>query len=135
MFNKVILIGNVGKDPEVKTINDTQVAKFSLATSESYKDKQGVRKTITEWHNIECWGNLAGIVESYVKKGSQLLIEGKNKTNSWEKDGEKKYMTVVKVDNLRMMSKAEAESIVKNEESLPTPEANNSPVEDDDLPF
>ena len=135
MFNKVILIGNVGKDPEIKTINETKVAKFSLATSESYKDKQGVRKTITEWHNIECWGNLAGIIESYVKKGSQLLIEGKSKTNSWEKDGEKKYMTVVKVENLRMMSKAEAESIVKNEESLPTPEANNSPVEEDGLPF
>jgi len=88
--NKVILIGNLGKDPEVRHLeNGTAVANFSLATSESYKDRtSGERKTITEWHNIVAWRGLAEVAEKYLKKGDPLYIEGKIRTRQWEdKDG------------------------------------------------
>ena len=95
--NKVILIGNVGKDPEVRYLEgNVPVAKFSLATNETYKNKEGAKVDQTEWHHIVLWRGLAEIAEKYVRKGSLLYIEGKIKTRSWEdKDGQKKYMTEV----------------------------------------
>jgi single-strand DNA-binding protein len=95
--NKVILIGNVGKDPEIKSFdNGGKVANFSIATSESWKDKQsGERKEKTDWHNVAVFGQLADIVERYVKKGSKLYVEGKLSTRTYEKDGEKRYVTEV----------------------------------------
>ena len=97
-INKVTLLGNVGKDPEIKTFqNGGKVASFSLATTESWKDKAtGERKPATEWHNIVVKNEgLVGIVEKYVKKGSKLHIEGKLETRTYEKDGSKRYVTEI----------------------------------------
>ena len=80
MLNKVILIGNVGKDPEVRAFPDTKVANLTLATTEKYKDKQGNLQDATEWHNLQVWGKLAEIVEKYVKKRSANLCRGQNQT-------------------------------------------------------
>ena len=96
--NKVILIGNLGKDPEVKfTPGGTAVAKFSLATNERYKDKAGEWQDRTEWHNIVAWQRLAEIVGEYVKKGSKLYVEGRLQTSSWDdkESGQKKYKTEI----------------------------------------
>jgi single-strand DNA-binding protein len=111
--NKAIILGHVGNDPEIKTFdNGNKVANFSLATSESWKDKNGEKQEATEWHNIAVFGKLADIVESYVKKGQQLYIEGKIKTRSWDdSDGNKKYMTEIVLngfgDKLDMVGKKE----------------------------
>lgn len=105
-INKVILVGNVGKDPEVRHLDsETSVANFSLATSESYTNKNGERVETTEWHNIVCWRKLAGIAENYVRKGSQLYIEGKIKTRSYDQDGVKKYITEIYADTLQLLGK------------------------------
>lgn len=105
--NKVILIGNLGKDPEVKfTPSGTAVAKFSLATNERYKDKSGEWQDRTEWHNIVAWQRLAEIVGEYVKKGNKLYIEGRLQTSSWEdkQSGEKKYRTEIVAQDLVLLS-------------------------------
>ncbi|HLW55174.1 MAG TPA: single-stranded DNA-binding protein [Candidatus Angelobacter sp.] len=105
--NKVILIGNLGKDPEVKyTPSGTPVAKFSLATNEKYKDKSGEWQERTEWHNIVVWQRLAEIVGEYVKKGSKIYVEGRLQTSSWEdkQSGEKKYRTEIVVNDLVLLS-------------------------------
>jgi single-strand DNA-binding protein len=105
--NKVILVGNLGKDPEVKyTPNGVPVAKFSLATNERFKDKSGEWQDRTEWHNIVVWQRLAEIVGEYVKKGSKIYIEGKLQTSSWEdkQSGEKKYRTEVVAHDLVLLS-------------------------------
>ncbi len=106
MVNKVILVGNVGKDPEVKKLDGGMtVAKFSLATSEKYTNRQGDKVESTEWHNIVVWNRLAEIVEQYVSKGSRLYLEGKLKTRSWDgQDGTKRYTTEVFVNNMQMLS-------------------------------
>ncbi len=105
--NKVILVGNLGKDPEVKyTPSGTPVAKFSLATNERYKDKGGEWQDRTEWHNIVAWQRLAEIVGEYVKKGSKIYIEGRLQTSSWEdkQSGEKKYKTEIVASDLVLLS-------------------------------
>ena len=84
MLNKVILIGNVGKEPEVRAFPDTKVANLTLATTEKFKDKQGNLQDATEWHNLQVWGKLAEIVEKYVKKGAQIYVEGKIKQESYK---------------------------------------------------
>lgn len=104
--NKVILIGNLGKDPEVKyTPSGTPVAKFSIATNERYKDKAGEWQDRTEWHNIVAWQRLAEIVGEYVKKGSKIYIEGRLQTSSWEdkQSGEKKYRTEIIAQDLVLL--------------------------------
>lgn len=105
--NKVILVGNLGKDPEVKyTPSGVPVAKFSLATNERYKDKGGEWQDRTEWHNIVAWQRLAEIIGEYVKKGSKIYIEGRLQTSSWEdkQSGEKKYRTEVVASDLVLLS-------------------------------
>lgn len=106
MINKVILIGRVGKDPEVRHLdNNASVARFSLATSESYKNKSGEKITNTEWHNIIAWRSQADFAGNYIKKGSLLYIEGKIRTRSWDdKDGNKRYTTEIDVDNFQLLS-------------------------------
>ncbi len=106
-FNKVILLGNVGKDPEVRHLESgIAVATFSLATTERYKDRNGALADNTEWHNIVCWRNLAELSEKYVTKGSQLFIEGKIRTRSWtDQAGTKKYTTEIIADNIRLLGK------------------------------
>lgn len=104
--NKVILVGNLGKDPEVKyTPSGVPVAKFSLATNERYKDKSGEWQDRTEWHNIVAWQRLAEIIGEYVKKGSKIYIEGRLQTSSWEdkQSGEKKYRTEVIASDLVLL--------------------------------
>src|SRR5712671_4830089 len=105
--NKVILVGNVGKDPEVKyTPSGVALAKFSLATNERFKDKSGEWQDRTEWHNIVAWQRLAEIVGEYVKKGSKIYIEGRLQTSSWEdkQSGEKKYRTEIIASDMVMLS-------------------------------
>lgn len=104
--NKVILIGRLGKDPEVRNLdNGAVVANFSIATSESYKDRTtGEKKEITEWHNIVLWRGLAEIAQKYLRKGDMVYIEGKLRTRSWEKDGVTRYTTEIVADNMNMLS-------------------------------
>jgi single-strand DNA-binding protein len=105
-MNKVILIGNVGKDPEVRYLQDgTPVANFSIATTEQWKDKQtGEKRKSTEWHNVVAWRRLAEIIGEWVTKGQKLMIEGKLQTRSWDKDdGSKGYKTEIVANNMEML--------------------------------
>lgn len=98
-LNKVMLIGNLGKDPELKyTPGGQAVATFSLATTRKWKDKEGNEKEDTQWHNIKVWGRLAEIAQQYLKKGRQLYVEGRLETRQYEQDGQRKYFTEVVVD-------------------------------------
>jgi single-strand DNA-binding protein len=103
--NKVILVGNLGKDPEVRHLESgVAVASFTLATSESYKDRNsGERKTLTEWHNIVLWRGLAEVAEKYLHKGDQVYIEGRLRSRSWESDTGTRYITEIVGDNMTML--------------------------------
>ena len=105
--NKVILIGNVGKDPDIRYLDSgVAIARFPLATSETYKNREGEKVTTTEWHNIVLWRGLAEVAEKYVKKGSQLFIEGRIRTRSYDdKEGNKKYVTEIVADTMQMLGK------------------------------
>lgn len=102
-----MLIGRLGRDPELRYLdNNVGIARFSIATSESYKDNNGQRVEKTEWHNIVCWRKLAEIAGNYLKKGSLVYIEGKLRTRSWDdQNGEKKYATEVVADDFRMLER------------------------------
>lgn len=124
--NKVILVGNAGKDPEVRYLEkNVAVANFTLATTErGYTTQSGTQvPERTEWHNIVAWRGLAEICEKYVRKGSQLYIEGKIQTRSWEKDGIKRYTTEIYVENMQLLGR-KPESI----EPL-APIANSAPAD------
>jgi single-strand DNA-binding protein len=141
--NKVILIGHVGKDPEVRYLeSNTPVCKMSLATSEVYKNKAGERVTTTEWHNVVLWRGLAEVAEKYVKKGTQVYIEGRIHTRSWDdKDKNKHYTTEIVADVLQLLGKRTEETVAPNPPTSlndqPSPE--NSPItgkeDEDGLPF
>ena len=140
--NKVILIGNLGKDPDVRHLeNGASVANFPIATSENYKDrKTGEKVSQTEWHNIVVWRGLADIAERFLKKGDKIYIEGKLRTRSWQdQEGNNRYTTEVIADNLTMLGKAP-----ENSNPNPTTTINSDtkinddfsgPDETDDLPF
>ncbi len=139
--NKVILVGNLGKDPEVRHLeNGASVANFSIATTETYKDRTtGERKDQTEWHNIVLWRGLAEVAEKYLKKGSQVYIEGKLRTRSWEKDGITRYTTEVVGDNMTMLggksdSNGGSQGDQYQQQSEPAPSASSDDATDD-LPF
>jgi single-strand DNA-binding protein len=139
-INKVILLGNLGKDPEIRYLEGgTAVANFTLATSENYKDKtSGERKTITEWHNVVLWRGLAEITEKYLKKGNQVYIEGKLRTRQWQdKDGNTRYTTEIVAENMQMIGrKDDNSSSTPSETSIPpTPEIEQNNSMEDDLPF
>ena len=106
--NKVQLIGRLGQEPEVLTFDDGgKIAKFSMATDDSYKDKQGQKVERTQWHNVIVRGGLVNIVENYVTKGQEIAIEGKLTSRSWDdKDGNKRYVTEVMVNELLLLGKA-----------------------------
>jgi len=142
--NKVILVGNLGRDPEVRHLeNGASVANFSIATSETYKDKSGNRQEQTEWHNIVLWRGLAEIAEKYLKKGSQIYVEGKLRTRSWQdKDGNTRYTTEIVGDNLTMLGNrgnstdgAAPPVVAENEPKKSGGSANLDNNDDDDLPF
>jgi single-strand DNA-binding protein len=103
--NRVILIGNLGKDPEIRSLEGgVKVANFSLATSETYKGKNGEKVDSTEWHNIVLWRGLAEVAENYLKKGNTIYVEGKIRTRDWtDKDGNKRYTTEIIADNMVML--------------------------------
>lgn len=137
--NKVILVGNLGKDPEVRHLdNGRAVANFSLATSETYKNKQGERVTNTEWHNVVLWSPLAEIAEKFLKKGGQVYIEGKLTTRSWDdQDGNKRYTTEVVGRDLTLLGgRPEGSSSGDGGSSMAESPVSNIPEDDtDDLPF
>ncbi|MBK9330334.1 MAG: single-stranded DNA-binding protein [Sphingobacteriales bacterium] len=143
--NKVILIGRLGKDPEVRKINaTTTVCNFPLATNESYKNQDGTYTEQTEWHNIVMWRGVAERAERILKKGSNVFIEGKLRTRSWEdKEGNKRYTTEIVVENFQLLDKKDPSSAPpvtgtehKSEtDSSTTPGSLTEPSFDDDLPF
>ncbi len=142
-INKVILVGNLGKDPEVRHLESgAAVANFSLATSESYKDKtSGERKTITEWHNIVLWRGLAEVAEKYLNKGDQVYIEGKIRTRQWEdKDGNTRYTTEVVGDNMVMLGGRQGGGSTETPSPAQSGSSENTAIDNaegeiDDLPF
>ncbi len=143
MVNKIILIGNVGKDPEVKYLNNgVPVARLTLATTESYKDQTGNKVSKTEWHNIVFWRGLAEVVEKYVKKGHSLYIEGKLTYNTLEgQDGTKRYFTEIVANEMKMLTRAGSGSggaegsYTKSEPAGSSIQESEPPMEADDLPF
>ena len=140
-INKVILVGNTGKDPEVRHLESgITVASFSLATSETYKNKSGDKVTNTEWHNIVVWRGLADVAEKYIKKGTQLYVEGKIRSRSWDdKDGNKRYITEIVADNLQLLGRAGTTDGTPASAESPAKSSfdniSNEPEPGDDLPF
>ena len=148
MLNKVMLIGNVGKDPEVRHLEGgVSVATITLATNERYKDRSGETVDRTEWHNVVLWRNLADLAERYIRKGTQIYVEGKIRTRSWEdQSSQKRYTTEVVADNIQLLGRrgdntATSPTYGTTGTSTPSPSITPSPVstavEDDieDLPF
>lgn len=146
--NKVILLGNLGKDPEVKyTPSGTPVAKLTIATNERFKDKEGQWQDRTEWHNVVLWQRLAEIAGEYLKKGSKVYIEGKLQTRSWDdkQTNQKRYMTEVVANDLVLLSgRGDGEhtrgAAAGNnfDQRVPEPEpasATSTPISDEDIPF
>ena len=140
-LNKVILIGNLGRDPELKyTPSGVAVCTFSIATTFSWNDQDGNRQDKTEWHNIKIWRKQAEIAAEYLKKGKQVCIEGRLETRSWEQqDGQKRYMTEIIVDRFLMLGRKDdaggGAERPQSAESPPSEPEKGSKDEDDDLPF
>ena len=137
-INKVILIGNLGKDTEVRYLDSgVAVANFSLATTENYKNKEGERISQTEWHNIVLWRGLAEVAEKWLKKGSSVYIEGKIRHRKWEdKEGNTRYTTEILGDNMTMLGKKDDNSSDAPESTVTTAEESVPEAEKgDDLPF
>lgn len=145
--NKVILVGRLGADPEVRTLESgTKVSSIRLATSERYKDRNGQQQESTEWHNVVLWRGLADVTEKYLKKGDQVYIEGKIKTRKWtDKDGNDRYSTDIVADEMTMLggagggnssggnSSGGGSSVAPNQ--VNEPQASSLDDIDDDLPF
>lgn len=143
--NKVILLGRLGKDPEVRTLdNGTKVCSMTIATSENYTDKDGQKQEKTEWHNIVLWRKLAELAESYLAKGREVYLEGKLQTRSYEQEGVKKYTTEIVATNLNFIgsksdgggnNSAPAPSMADAPAAQPATTSNLEQGDDDDLPF
>jgi single-strand DNA-binding protein len=144
-LNKIMLIGRLGKDPETRNLDGGRsVVTVSLATSEKYKDKSnGQLKEITDWHNLVLWNQVGSIVARYTKKGSQIYVEGKSRTRSWEKDGITRYTTEVIVDTVQLLDSKPAGQNQSDEISKPQRQGDIAPAFGsspdpgltDDLPF
>lgn len=142
MVNRVILIGNLGRDPEVRRLETgAVVAKFTIATNESYKDKNGDWQDQTEWHNIIVWRQLAERAEAQLKKGMPVYVEGKLTHRSWkDQDGNDRYITEVVANSFRSLAKKESTGYFPSAADEPTGAFNDAPPpsnggSDDDLPF
>lgn len=140
--NKVILVGRLGKDPEIRsTPSGTSVAKFSIATDDRYTDKNGEKQERTEWHNITAWGKLAEICGQYLKKGKLVYIEGKIRTDSWDdkETGQKRYRTEIVADTMQMLDrKGDENSGGGSYAGAARKSSSNSATqveEDDEVPF
>ena len=131
-LNKVQLIGNVGNDPEIRTLQgNSKNAQFRLATTTRYKDRNGTAQKETEWHNIVTWNNKADFVEKYIHKGCELYVEGKIKSRSWtDQQGNKRYITEIVADNIQILKDP---SRAEQPQAQPVPQ---EPLEEQpDLPF
>ena len=144
MVNKVILVGNLGRDPEVRSTPSGQpVASFTLATSRRWKDKNGQRQEQTEWHQIVCWGRQAEVAGQYLTKGKQIFVEGRLQTRQWDdKDGNKRYTTEIKADRITLLGGGSGGRGAGMERGGGTPamaggmdEPPMEPITDDDIPF
>lgn len=142
--NKVILLGSLGRDPETRFMpNGEAVTNFSMATSENWKDKAGVKQEKTEWHNIVAYRKLAEIMGEYLKKGSSVYIEGRLQTRKWEKDGVTRYSTEIIADSMQMLGgktdgstgSASHETARPNEQNNAAPAPSNFDDFDSDIPF
>ncbi len=135
-LNKVILVGRLGKDPEVRYLpsgeGERALARFTLATTLVYK-KEGVNQEITEWHSIYCWGQLAEFARNYLRKGKQILVEGRLRTRRWEQDGQVRKVTEIEAEKIVLLGKKEE---APPEEFPPEPPDFSEPTDrDDDIPF
>jgi len=129
--NRVILVGNLGADPELRyTASGTAVAKFRIATSETFTDRQGVRQDRTEWHRITAWGKLAEICGQYLSKGRLVYIEGRIRSDTWEQEGVKRYSYEIVADTMRMLGPGRGE---REAEPPFAPPEGGAP--EDDIPF
>lgn len=129
--NRVILVGNLGADPELRyTASGMAVAKFRIATSETYTDRQGTRQERTEWHRVTAWGKLAEICGQYLSKGRLVYIEGRIRSDTWEQEGVKRYSYEIVADTMRMLGPGRGER--EAEPPFPPPEGG---VPEDDIPF
>lgn len=136
-LNRALLIGNVGNDPEVRYLNNEQgkFTSFRLATTERYKDRNGEVKENTEWHQIVAWGKMADIVEKFVKKGSQLYVEGKITTRKWtDKDGNDRFTTEIRAEGIQILGKKET-TATRQEESPALKALKEEDNPEQDLPF
>ena len=131
-MNRVIIIGRVGKEPELKhTPSGAAVCNFSVATTDRYKDKQGARQETTEWHNVTAWQKLAEICGQYLAKGSKVMIEGKIQTRSYDdRDGNKKYITEIIASNMEMLGDKNGTTQQQEQQTAEPPFSH-----DDDMPF
>jgi len=123
-LNKVMLIGRLGQDPEVKDVGDSKVANFSIATNDTWKDKKGEKQEKTEWHSCQAWGRLADLAAMYLFKGNQVYVEGALQTREWTKNNEKRYTTeikVFKIEFLESKSSSDESEERKHEEVIPKP--------------
>lgn len=131
MINKVILLGNVGADPEVRALDGgKKVARIRVATTERYTDQQGNKQEQTEWHSVTLWGGLADVVDKYVHKGSQVFLEGKIRTREYDHKGEKRYATEIIANDMKLLGRPKD----ANEAPSPAP-APATPPYSDDLPI
>jgi len=141
--NKVILVGRLGKDPEIRQVGDQSVANLSLATDESYKDKNGDKQKKTEWHRLTVWGKaVESFIEPYLHSGDLIYVEGKLQTREWEKDGVKRYSTEVNVSDIKGLKTGDGESDNRSSKnSKPAARSNQRPAgrsqrdEDSDIGF
>ncbi len=139
-LNKIMLIGNVGNDPDVRTTSSgTPIANMSLATTRKWKDGSGEQKEKTEWHRLTVWGKLVDVVERYVKKGDRLYVEGRIEYSESESDGQKKYWTNVNVFEMVMLGSTGGDTGFQGRTgSAPSEQSTSKPIaesDDDDLPF
>ena len=138
MVNKVILIGNLGRDPELRNTPSGQtIAKFSVATTRKWRNRDGERQEQTEWHNIVCWGRQAEVAGQYLSKGRQVYVEGRLQTDSWEdrETGKKMYRTEIVCDNFQMLgSRGDSMSGPPRHDGPPASD-NYGAQDDDDIPF
>jgi single-strand DNA-binding protein len=136
-LNKVMLIGNLGSDPEVRTLpSGGKVASFNIATSESYKNKDGEKVESTEWHRIELWEGLAGIAEQYLRKGDSVYVEGRIKTEKYtDANGLEKYSFKIRGNSMQMLGKPRESENRTPQNATSVVSAAPMPVEEDGLPF
>lgn len=139
-INKAIILGFAAKDPEIREVGGVKCATFSVPTTKKFKGKDGNIQEKTAWHNIVCWRNTADIVENYVKKGTQIYIEGEIDYRSWESNGEKKYATDIVASTIQLLGKKDSQSAPQSPAPQQKPKTTPLPTIDnsdgsDDLPW